>query len=582
MKKTYKLLVYEAIGYRYGRKIMAVLVITIFLVAGSQRIEFLSDMLLYSIIIALVVAAVGVYFRVWMPNSAIHFEKEGLRLQGPLSSIVIPYQHIRSAIPTRLNDHFSPEDLSTAQLEEYRRFINDPVLFLALGQDELPDRSRRRWFSSLLFSNQKNGLVLILDDWVSFARTLEKIRRGTEKKRRLPKKKVAVPEQPADFEQETRQGEVVGQPGNPLLLVADENQARIKTYKRMLIDSYQLLFAGDGPEALRTAREFRPDVILVDHYLDRLDGLQVVVSLRRSSQFENTPVLFLTDGVCPEAFQAGADDVISRPLQQEDLRARLTHQLRQNDKINELVLAADQLKSESLNQMAELVRRGELINFLPEAVARSILSGHLINPWANHQRQKVTVLFVDLVGFTMLTGRLNPELLSELINEFLREMTAVTLANHGTVDKFIGDEVMVLFGAPEGQPEKVQARHAAQTAVEMLYAVHQMSLRWAPRLPQTLDVRIGFNTGFGTTGIFGDELLRSYTVVGSVVNIAARLRAAAEPGQIVCSAESYALLKDIYQADPLGSLSLKGLDKPVEAFSLAKGIFQEAGNLAPK
>ncbi|MDJ0752610.1 MAG: adenylate/guanylate cyclase domain-containing protein [Ardenticatenaceae bacterium] len=567
MKKSHKLLIYDAIGKRYGRQLLAGFTLVFILIVIELWFGWLDSWRMLMIVAAALLAIGWLYFMFWVRNSAVHFEKKGLRIQGPFASIVFPYEQILVVVPARVSDHFSPENYSGSSLDELHKFYNETAVYLGISQDAMPVAGTRRWFSTLLFSTQKNGLILLLDDWVAFARNLEKIR----KKIGRPVKK----QKPTSLFDLITPGQVLGQPGNPLILVADENKGRIKTYERLLVDRYQIIFASDGTEALQLAREFRPDMIVLDQYLDRLDGLQLTVSLRRTSQFSSIPILLMADKPTPKAFEAGVNDVIVRPLHEEDFLARLAQQINIQEKMKSLANTADRLENKTLNQMAELIKRGELINFLPEQVARNILSGQLSDPKSMLQRRKITVLFVDLVGFTELTGRLNPSMLSDLVNEFLREMTAVVLANHGTVDKFIGDEVMVLFGAPEDQDEAVQAAHAAQTAVEMLYAVQQMSLRWKPQIPVKLNVRIGFNTGYGTAGIFGNELLKSYTVVGSVVNIAARLRAAAAPGQIVCSGESYALIEDRFQAESLGGLELKGISQPINAYALATHIFQE-------
>ena len=267
--------------------------------------------------------------------------------------------------------------------------------------------------------------------------------------------------------------------------------------------------------------------------------------------------------------EAGANDFLNLPLANGELTFRLNNWLQVRGREKELHELNNLLHAKTLDQMAELVRRGELLHFLPATVAQEIMSGQIgSHQFEAFRRQQVTVLFIDIVGFTDLTGRLDPAVLSELLNEYLREMTAVANKFNGTVDKFIGDAVMVLFGAPQEKDEAEQAWEAAQTAIKMMQAVEGLSMIWESRLPRPLQVRIGFNTGPCTAGVFGNEMLRSYTVVGSAVNIAARLQTAASPNTIVFSEESYQYIKNGVHIRELGYLNLKGVNHPVEAYEL--------------
>jgi adenylate cyclase len=218
--------------------------------------------------------------------------------------------------------------------------------------------------------------------------------------------------------------------------------------------------------------------------------------------------------------------------------------------------------------MAELVRTGELARFLPNQVAEGLLGGHL-HAEEPFQRRRITVLFADMVGFTDLSESLEPEELAEVLNGYLREMTAAVLAHGGSLDNFIGDGVMAVFGAPQERPEAEQAWAAVQAATEMRARCRQLAASLRERgIPADPDIRVGLNTAHCTVGVFGSEVMRAYKAVGFAVNVAARLQTSADPGSILCGFRTYALVKDRVRAEERGALSVKGALRPVEAWEI--------------
>ena len=250
--------------------------------------------------------------------------------------------------------------------------------------------------------------------------------------------------------------------------------------------------------------------------------------------------------------------------------------------ITELAHARRQLESRVDELVAELVRTGELARFLPRQVAEGVLAGKLAGEQAL-ERRKVTVLFADMVGFTDLSESLEPEELSEVLNEYLREMSAAVLAHGGTLDNFIGDGVMAVFGAPEAVPETEQAWAAVQTALDMRRRCRDLAFRVRGRgVPADLDIRVGLNTGYCTVGVFGSDVMRAYKTVGFLVNVAARLQTAGEPGSILCGFRTYALVKDRIQAVPREPLMVKGAVRPVEAWEIIDLVEAPSFEPAPR
>jgi class 3 adenylate cyclase len=174
-----------------------------------------------------------------------------------------------------------------------------------------------------------------------------------------------------------------------------------------------------------------------------------------------------------------------------------------------------------------------------------------------------------MVGFTDLSDTLEPEELSEVLNEYLREMTAVAVSHRGTLDNYIGDGLMVFFGAPVADEEAAQAWSALQTAFEMKERAEVLTEAVRGRgIPADLRIRVGVNTGRCTVGVFGSDVLRAYKAVGFAVNVAARLQAAADPGSVLVGFRTYALVKDRVRAQQREPLTIKGAARPVETWEI--------------
>ncbi len=178
------------------------------------------------------------------------------------------------------------------------------------------------------------------------------------------------------------------------------------------------------------------------------------------------------------------------------------------------------------------------------------------------ERVTATILFSDIRGFTTLSEHSAPEVLMRMLNAHLSAMTEVALAYEGTIDKFVGDCVMVLFNAPERQPD--HALRAVRTALDMMAAHRQLMQQWESLPP----IGIGLDTGDTLVGNFGSARRNEYTAIGRHVNLASRLCGAAEGDQILISAAIYALIQDSVAAQALPALKLKGIAEAVEVYEI--------------
>jgi PAS domain S-box-containing protein len=212
---------------------------------------------------------------------------------------------------------------------------------------------------------------------------------------------------------------------------------------------------------------------------------------------------------------------------------------------------------------------GKLAKYLSRQVYDSIFAGRT-EVRVESYRKKLTVFFSDIQGFTELTDSMEAEPLSALLNDYLSEMSRIALSHGGTIDKFIGDGIMIFFGDPDTLGEREDALACARMAIEMRERVHELHEQWVNErgVSSPLHVRMGINTGFCTVGNFGSEDRLDYTIVGGQVNAASRLEANAAPDQILISHETYTLIKDAIFCEPVGEVKVKGIAYPMRTYEV--------------
>jgi PAS domain S-box-containing protein len=208
----------------------------------------------------------------------------------------------------------------------------------------------------------------------------------------------------------------------------------------------------------------------------------------------------------------------------------------------------------------------KLAKYLSRQLYDSIFEGRT-DVRVTSYRKELTIFFSDIQGFTELTDTMEAEPLSHLLNEYLGEMSAIAERHGGTVDKFIGDGIMIFFGDPESQGRETDALACVEMALAMRSRVQELQDDWADRgVPRSLHVRMGINTGYVTVGNFGSEDRLDYTIVGGQVNAAARLEEAAGPDEILVSGETHALVKERFLCEPVGELKVKGIAYPIGSY----------------
>ncbi|HMQ51551.1 MAG TPA: adenylate/guanylate cyclase domain-containing protein [Anaerolineae bacterium] len=213
--------------------------------------------------------------------------------------------------------------------------------------------------------------------------------------------------------------------------------------------------------------------------------------------------------------------------------------------------------------------QNKMRKYLSPQLYQALVGGTTEANTKSHARTPLSIYFSDVVGFSDLTDSIEPELLSDILNSYLTRMSEIALNHGGTVDKFIGDAIMVFFGAPEYIDDVTHAQRCVRMALEMREALFQLRETWKVKgITRNLQIRAGINSGICTVGNFGSDHRMDYTIIGGQVNLAARLEAAAPPDGIYMSEASYSLVEEIVEARRVGPLQVKGIHAPVEVWEL--------------
>ena len=215
-----------------------------------------------------------------------------------------------------------------------------------------------------------------------------------------------------------------------------------------------------------------------------------------------------------------------------------------------------------------------LAKYLPPQVHEAIFSGEF-DTGITTKRRKLTIFFSDISNFTSTSEGLQPEDLTRYLNEYFSEMTDIALDHGATIDKYIGDAMMVFFGDPDSKGEQEDARACVKMALKMRDKISDLQDKWQKQgFADPFVIRMGMNTGYCNVGNFGSDQRLTYTIIGSEVNVAQRLEASAQPGGILMSYETYAHAQDLIEVEQLNSISMKGVKREIKVFSVLNKISQ--------
>jgi adenylate cyclase len=359
------------------------------------------------------------------------------------------------------------------------------------------------------------------------------------------------------------------------ILVVDDVERNVRLLADILrVKGYDVITAASGLEALSQVEQERPDLVLLDVMMPGMSGYDVCRAIRANPQTGILPVVMVTALDASEriaGLEAGADDFLTKPINQPELLARVKSLLRIKSLYDEVQRQRSELEewNRTLEQrvaqgVAQVERLSRMKRFFSPQLAELILSGGTDDPLRSH-RSEITVVFLDLRGYTAFTETSDPEEVMGVLREYHCAMGRLIMAYEGTVERFAGDSIMVFFNDP------VPVTNPAQKAVHMALAMHadfaRLANEWVKR-GYNLDFGIGIAQGYATLGAIGFEGRVDYGAIGVVCSLAARLCAQAKGGQTLVSRRVLAAVEDVATVESIGELTLKGFHRAVPAFNI--------------
>jgi len=351
------------------------------------------------------------------------------------------------------------------------------------------------------------------------------------------------------------------------ILVVDDTPNNVKLLADLLgAKGYDVVTAGSGAQALELVHSVQPDLVLCDVVMPSMSGYEVCRRIRANAATELLPVVMVT-ALDPaeervKGLEAGADDFLTKPINQPELLARVRSLLRIKLLHKQLAEANHTLEQRVQEQVQQLDRLGRLKRFFSPQLAESILAGGAEDPLKTHRRE-IVVVFLDLRGFTAFSETADPEEIMRVLHDYHQQMGQMVLAHEGTLERFAGDGMMVFFNDP------VPVSDPAVRAVRMVSAMRdrlgELTTQWRKR-GYELDFGAGIAQGYATIGAIGFEGRWDYGAIGTVTNLAARLCGEAKPTEILVSRRVAGSVEDLASLEALEPLTFKGFARPVPAF----------------
>ncbi len=356
------------------------------------------------------------------------------------------------------------------------------------------------------------------------------------------------------------------------VLLVDDQKMVIEAVRRMLTGEKDIDFhyCQDPTGAIKTANAIAPTVILQDLVMPEMEGLRLVRYFRANPATRDVPLIVLSSKEEPrtkaEAFALGANDYMVKLPDRLEVIARIRYHSRGYINLLE--------RNEAYNALLESQRQLEIRNqfirktfgrYLSEDVVDSLLKSPEGTRLGGEKR-RVTIMMSDLRGFTAISERLPAEHVLNMINHYLETMTEIILRYQGTIDEFIGDAILVIFGAPILRED--DARRAVACAVEMQLAMSEVNARnRASGYPEVAQ-GIGINTGDLVVGNIGSEMRSKYGVVGRNVNLTGRIESYTVGGQILISESTREACGEILRIDDAIEIVPKGVKAPIHVFEI--------------
>ena len=455
----------------------------------------------------------------------------------------------------RINERLAPggHDAATVDLAAAATELTEPLGRIRAGADTLAQTARRA------------GPTQTADDIGKIAQAAGRLAALLDGRGSAPGGEVAAPMERAAAAR------------GVILVVDDDAGNRDVLARRLAREGYEVRTAQDGEAALAalSGGGSPVELALLDVMMPGMDGYELLRRMKADPALRDIPVLMISaldqlESVV-RCIELGAEDYLPKPFEPVLLRARIgacleKKRLRDQDarRARELAEWNETLERRVSEQVAQLEQLSRLKRFFSPQLAELIVAGGAEDPLKTHRRE-ITVVFLDLRGFTAFAETAEPEELMGLLAEYHREMGRLILAHEGTLERFTGDGMMVFFNDPVPVPDP--AARATRMAIAMRDCVAALAAGWRRR-GYDLAVGIGIAQGYATLGAIGFEGRLDYGAIGTVTNLAARLCAEAAGGQVLVSQRVAAAVEGLAAVEAVGPLALKGFARPVPAFAV--------------
>jgi class 3 adenylate cyclase/CheY-like chemotaxis protein len=362
------------------------------------------------------------------------------------------------------------------------------------------------------------------------------------------------------------------------ILVVDDTPRNVKLLADLLsVKGYGVVAATSGREALEKLEAEQLDLVLLDVVMPEMSGYEVCRKIREKAATATLPVIMVT-ALDPseeriKGIEAGADDFLTKPINQAELLARVKSLLRIKElhdtiqaQASELADWNQTLERRVQKQVEQLERLERLKRFFSPQLADLIVSGDAEDPLKTHRRE-LTVVYLDLRGFTAFAEAAEPEEVMEILREYHAAMGKLIFEYEGTLEHFAGDGMMIFFNDPAPVPDP--AERAVRMSIAMRERVEELKARWR-KLGFDLDFGVGIAQGYATIGAIGFEGRWEYGAIGTVPNLAARLCGEAKPGDILIPQRLLGSVEEFVETEAMGELTLKGFHRPVMAYKILR------------
>ncbi len=477
---------------------------------------------------------------------------------GPLASDLRHLLDDARAVLSIVNERLAPggKDAETVDVTALGRAVIDPVTRIVNGTRKIGEGA------------EALGARDLLPDLARIADAAERLTRL------LGPAASGVPPSPREAGPgATEAGRV---PRGVILVVDDDQGNRDLLARRLVREGFAVHAAADGHAALETlGNQPSPpiELVLLDVMMPGLDGYEVLRRLKGDATLRELPVLMISAldevGSVVRCIELGAEDYLPKPFDPVLLRARIgacleKKHLRDQEarQARELAEWNHTLEQRVAEQVGQVERLGRLKRFFSPQLAELIVAGGATDPLKSH-RVEVTVVFLDLRGFTAFAETADPEEVMGILREYHAEMGRLILEHEGTLERFTGDGMMVFFNDPVPVPNAPEL--AVRMALAMRDRARQLDVGWRKR-GHDLGMGIGIAQGYATIGAIGFEGRLDYGAIGTVTNLAARLCGEASATEILVSQRVAGAVEGLVSLETMGPLTLKGFARPVPAF----------------